>query len=102
MGRASKHSSFFKAEERQGDMNADNQIFVAILHQAVRDAFISSDGFARRTARAWLLGNSERFRFVCECAGREASYVQEKVKKKIKEEKNGNINLPPMPWQRVH
>ena len=102
MGRASKHSSFFKAEERQGDMNNNNQIFVAILHQAVRDAFISSDGFARRTARAWLLGNSERFRFVCECAGREASYVQEKVKKKIKEEKNGNINLPPMPWQRVH
>ena len=102
MGRASKHSSFFKAEERQGDMNNDNQIFVAILHQAVRDAFISSDGFARRTARAWLLGNSERFRFVCECAGREASYVQEKVKQKIKEEKNGNINLPPMPWQRVH
>ena len=40
MGRASKHSSFFKAEERQGDMNADNQIFVAILHQAVRDAFV--------------------------------------------------------------
>ena len=102
MGRASKHSSFFKAEERQGDMNNNNQIFVAILHQAVRDAFISSDGFARRTASAWLLGNSERFRFVCECAGREASYVQEKVKKKIKEEKNGNINLPPMPWQRVH
>ena len=102
MGRTSKHSSFFKAEERQGDMNNNNQIFVAILHQAVRDAFISSDGFARRTARAWLLGNSERFRFVCECAGREASYVQEKVKKKIKEEKNGNINLPPMPWQRVH
>ena len=102
MGRASKHSSFFKAEERQGDMNNNNQIFVAILHQAVRDAFISSDGFARRTARAWLLGNSERFRFVCECAGREASYVQEKVKQKIKEEKNGNINLPPMPWQRVH
>jgi hypothetical protein len=102
MGRVSKHSSFFKTEEHQGDMNANNQIFVAILHQAVRDAFISSDGFARRTARAWLLGNSERFRFVCECAGREASYVQQKVKQKIKEEKNGNINLPPMPWQRVH
>ena len=102
MGRASKHSSFFKAEERQGNMGCENQIFVAILHQAVRDAFISSDGFARRTARAWLLGNSERFRFVCECAGREASYVQEKVKQKIDREENGNDNLPPMPWQRVH
>ena len=102
MGRASKHSSFFKTEEHQGDMNANNQIFVAILHQAVRDAFVSTDFLARRTARAWLLGNSERFRFVCECAGREASYVQQKVKQKIKEEKNGNINLPPMPWQRVH
>ena len=102
MGRASKHSSFFKAEERQGDMNNNNQIFVAILHQAVRDAFVSSDGFARRTARAWLLGNSERFKFVCECAGREAEYVQKKVKQKIDKEKNGNINLPPMPWQRVY
>ena len=102
MGRASKHSSLYKTETYHGDMSHDNKIFVAILHQAVRDAFISSDGFARRTARAWLLGNSERFRLVCECAGREASYVQQKVKKKIKEEKNGNINLPPMPWQRVH
>jgi len=102
MGRASKHSNFYKAETHSTNMGRDNQIFVAILHQAVRDAFISSDGFARRTARAWLLGNSERFRFVCECAGREASYVQEKVKKKIKEEKNGETNLPPMPWQRVH
>ena len=102
MGRASKHSNFYKAETHSTNMGRDNQIFVAILHQAVRDAFISSDGFARRIARAWLLGNSERFRFVCECAGREASYVQEKVKKKIKEEKNGETNLPPMPWQRVH
>ena len=102
MGRASKHSSFFKAEERQGDMNNNNQIFVAILHQAVRDAFISSDGFARRTARAWLLGNSERFKFVCECAGREASYVQKKVQKKINEEKNGNTNLFSMQGQWVH
>ena len=102
MGRASKHSSLYKTETYHGDMSHDNKIFVAILHQAVRDAFISSDGFARRTARAWLLGNSERFRFVCECAGREAVYVQKKVEKKIKEEKNGNTNLPPMPWQRVH
>ena len=102
MGRVSKHSSFYNSEPRPVNMSHDNKIFVAILHQAVRDAFISSDGFARRTARAWLLGNSERFRFVCECGGREASYVQQKVKQKIKEEKNGNINLPPMPWQRVH
>ena len=102
MGRASKHSSLYKTETYNGDMSHDNKIFVAILHQAVRDAFVSSDGFARRAASAWLLGNSERFQFVCECAGREALYVQQKVKQKIKEEKNGNINLPPMPWQRVH
>jgi len=102
MGRASKHSSFYKTETYSGDMSQDNKIFVAILHQAVRDAFISSDGFARRAARAWLLGNSEHFQFVCECAGREAVYVQKKVKQKIKEEKNGNTNLPPMPWQRVY
>ena len=102
MGRTSKHSSFIKAEAHTSDMSHENQIFVAILHQAVRDAFISSDGFARRTARAWLLGNSERFRFVCECAGREASYVQKKVKKKIMEEKNANSNMYSMPWQRVY
>ena len=102
MGRASKHSSFYSAEPHNVNMSHDNKIFVAILHQAVRDAFVSSDGLARRTARAWLLGNSERFKFVCECAGREASYVQQKVKKKIKEEKNGETNLSPMPWQRVY
>ena len=102
MGRVSKHSSFYNSEPRPVNMSHDNKIFVAILHQAVRDAFISSDGFARRTARAWLLGNSERFRFVCECAGREASYVQKKVQKKINEEKNGNTNLFSMQGQWVH
>ena len=102
MGRISKHSNFYKAENHSSNMGRDNQIFVAILHQAVRDAFVSSDLFAKRTARAWLLGDSERFKFVCECAGREAEYVQKKVKKKIEEEKNGNTNLPPMPWQRVY
>jgi hypothetical protein len=101
MGRTSKYSSF-KSEAHSSNMGHDNKIFVAILHQAVRDAFVSTDFLARRTARAWLLGNSERFQFVCECAGREASYVQQKVKKKIKEEKNGNTNLLPMPWQRVY
>ena len=102
MGRASKHSSFYNAEPQNAHIGNYNKIFVAILHQAVRDAFVSSDLFSKRTARAWLLGNSERFQFVCECAGREALYVQQKVKQKIKEEKNGNTNLPPMPWQRVH
>ena len=102
MGRASKHSNFYKSETHNHNMGRDNQIFVAILHQAVRDSFVSSDLFAKRTARAWLLGDSERFKFVCECAGREASYVQQKVKQKIDREKNGNINLPPMPWQRVY
>ena len=102
MGRTNKYSSFFQAEPHDADVNHDNKIFVAILHQAVRDAFVSSDLFAKRTARAWLLGDSERFKFVCECAGREAEYVQKKVKKKIEEEKNGNTNLPPMPWQRVY
>tara|TARA_R100001244_G_scaffold57913_1_gene48985 strand:+ start:80 stop:388 length:309 start_codon:yes stop_codon:yes gene_type:complete len=102
MGRASKHSGFYNTAPHNSGMGHDNKIFVAILHQAVRDAFVSNDGFAKRTARAWLLGNSERFQLVCECAGREALYVRQKVKQKIKEEKNGNINLPPMPWQRVH
>ena len=101
MGRISKHSSFYNAAPHSTDMSHENKIFVAILHQAVRDAFVSSDGFAKRSARAWLLGNSERFRFVCECAGREAAYVQKKVKQKIDKEENENRNLPPMPWQRV-
>jgi hypothetical protein len=102
MGRTSKYSSFFKSEAHNADTGHDNKIFLAILHQAVRDAFVSTDFLAKRTARAWLLGNSERFQLICECAGREASYVQQKVKQKIKEEKNGNTNLPPMPWQRVY
>tara|TARA_Y100001951_G_C11075773_1_gene148601 strand:- start:190 stop:426 length:237 start_codon:yes stop_codon:yes gene_type:complete len=78
MGRASKHSSFYRAETHTSDMSKENEIFVAILHQAVRDAFVSSDGFARRTARAWLLGNSERFKFVCECAEEKQSMCRRK------------------------
>ena len=93
---------YLRAEIDAPDMSRDNIIFRAILHQAVRDAFIGSDKFARRVARAWLLGDSERFRLVCECAGRQVGHVRKKVKQKIEEEKNGKNNLFKMQGEWLH
>jgi hypothetical protein len=93
---------YLRAEIDAPDMSRDNIIFRAILHQAVRDAFIGNDKFARRVARAWLLGDSERFRLVCECTGRQVWYIRKKVKQKIEEEKNGKNNLFKMQGEWLH
>jgi len=62
----------------------EKRLFIAILSQAVHDAF--SDHVPRhekQVARNFLLGNSRDFKLICEMAGRNPNYVKEKVRKRL-------------------
>ena len=72
----------------------ERKLFVAVLSQAVHDAFSSHvPPYEKSQAQAWLMGNSYDFRNICENAGRESSYVLEKIRKRILEERGWNVNI---------
>ena len=62
----------------------EKRLFVAVLSQAVHDAFSKHvPPYEKTQAQAWLMGNSFDFKTICECAGRNSSYVLEKLRTKI-------------------
>ena len=72
----------------------EKRLFVAVLSQAVHDAFSSHVPlFERRAARSFLTGNSEDFRSICELAGRDAKYVKEKIRKKVLRDSGWNVDV---------
>ena len=71
----------------------EERLFVAVLSQAVHDAFSTHvDRYNRDAARAFFMGNTRRFRDICELAGRESQYVYEKVKKRILTSQGWNMD----------
>ena len=68
-------------------MEPEQKLFVAVLTQAVHDAFKTADKLDKDSARSWLLGNSRDFRNICEFAGRNPAYVRERIKNKVLKEK---------------
>ena len=87
MGRSinsfSAWSSQANIEESVG-LCAEERLFVAVLSQAVHDAFsVHVPGMERRQAQAWLMSNSRDFRDICEYAGRDSKYVLKKIKIRI-------------------
>ena len=72
----------------------ERRLFVAVLSQAVHDAFSSHvPGLEKRQAQAWLMGNSEDFKIICENAGRDAKYVLTKIRRKILQANGWNVDL---------
>ena len=72
----------------------EKRLFVAVLSQAVHDAFSSHVPlFERRAARSFLTGNSEDFRSICELAGRDSRYVKERIRKKVLREDGWNVDV---------
>ena len=62
----------------------EERLFIAVLSQAVHDAFSTHVGrLERDAARAFFMNKGKRFRDICELAGREPRYVHEKVRSKI-------------------
>ena len=73
---------------------AEQRLFIAVLSQAVHDAFSSHvPELEKRQARIWLTSNSKNFKDICEHAGRNAQYVFEKVRKKILKHNGWNVDV---------
>ncbi len=72
----------------------EKRLFIAILSQAIHDAFASHvPRLEKQAARNFLTRNSSDFRHICEMAGRNAAYVKERIRKQVLREKGWNADL---------
>ena len=72
----------------------ERKLFVAVLSQAMHDAFSEHvTGLERRQAQSWLTSNNEDFKTICENAGRDAKYVKEKIKRIILKAEGWNVKF---------
>ena len=72
----------------------EKRLFIAILSQAVHDAFASHvPKLEKEAARSFLTRNSSDFRHICEMAGRDANYVREKIRKKVLRDHGWNVDV---------
>ena len=71
----------------------EKRLFVAVLSQAVHDAFSAHvPGIEKRAARNFLMRNSRDFQIICEMAGRSHAYVREKIRKKVLRDNGWNVD----------
>ena len=72
----------------------EKRLFIAVLSQAVHDAFAEHvPSYEKNQARAWLMSNSTDFKNICELSGRDSSYVLTKIRRKILEKNGWNVNI---------
>ena len=90
-------SRFFKAGAAYASDKIDcpeKRLFIAVLSQAVHDAFANHvPRHEKQQAQAWLLGNSQDFRTICENAGRDSRYVITRIKRKILQSSGWDVDL---------
>ena len=91
MSRFIKSTSIYLSEKHDCP---EKRLFVAVLSQAVHDAFSAHvPSLEKRAARSFLTSNSEDFRSICELAGRDAKYVKEKIRKKVLRDSGWNVDV---------
>ena len=97
MGRSiNSFNSWVSPIDAAGDRvkEPEEHLFIAILWQAAHDAFSKHvDRIERDSARSFFLKKSERFKEICECAGRDPQYVHEKIRKQILTENGWNTTV---------
>ena len=72
----------------------EKRLFIAVLSQAVLDAFAEHVPlYEKNQARTWLMSNSKDFKEICELSGRDSRYVLEKIRRKILEKNGWNVNI---------
>ena len=72
----------------------EKRLFVAVLSQAIHDAFATHVPLHEKSqAQAWLLGNSQDFKMICENAGRDSRYVITRVRRKILKANGWNVDI---------
>ena len=91
MARFIKSSSAYTSDRMDGP---EKRLFIAVLSQAVHDAFSEHvSGIEKQKAQTWLMSNSRDFKEICELSGRDSSYVLTKIRRKILEKNGWNVNL---------
>ena len=72
----------------------EEKLCAAILSQAAHDVVSPHIGrLERDAAKAFFINKSERFRIICEMAGREPQYVHERMKRKILKANGWNMDV---------
>ena len=72
----------------------ETKLFTAVLSQAVDDIFSNHvDRIDRDSAMDFLTTDSFHLRMICEMAGRDASYVRGKIRKKLLSEDDWNVDV---------
>ena len=91
MSRFIKASSTYASDKMDGP---ERRLFIAVLSQAVHDAFSSHvPKLEKRQAQAWLMGNSKDFKEICELSGRDSEYVLTRIRRKILEKNGWNVDV---------
>ena len=91
MSRFIKSSSAYTNDKIDGP---ERRLFVAVLSQAVHDAFSTHvPSHEKSQAQAWLMSNSKDFKEICELSGRNSRYVFEKIRRKILKDNGWNVNV---------
>ena len=86
-----KSSAVYASDKMDGP---EKRLFIAILSQAVHDAFADHvPRLEKQAARNFLTGNSPDFRHICEMAGRSHAYVREKIRKKVLRDNGWNVDV---------
>ena len=86
-----KSSAVYTSDKMDGP---EKRLFIAILSQAVHDAFSSHVPLIeKRAARSFLTSNTPDFRHICEMAGRDANYVREKIRQKVLRDNGWNVDV---------
>ena len=79
----------------------EKRLFIAVLSQAVHDAFSAHvPPYEKNQARTWLMSNSKDFKEICALSGRDSRYVLEKIRRKILEKNGWNVNISLRPKPR--
>ena len=86
-----KSSAVYTSDKMDGP---EKRLFIAILSQAVHDAFSSHVPLIeKRAARSFLTSNTQDFRHICEMAGRDHAYVRERIRKRVLRENGWNVDV---------
>tara|TARA_R100001082_G_scaffold107108_1_gene80653 strand:+ start:62 stop:460 length:399 start_codon:yes stop_codon:yes gene_type:complete len=91
MSRFIKSSAVYSSDKIDGP---EKRLFVAVLSQAVHDAFSAHvPSVEKRAARNFLMRNSRDFQAICELAGRDSDYVRQRIRKKVLRDKGWNVDV---------
>jgi hypothetical protein len=95
MGRSNNSFTSWVGGHITSGQNADpeTKLFTAVLSQAVHDVFSTHvDKMDKDQAMDFLTTDSYHLRMICELAGRDASYVRGKIRKKLLSEDDWNVD----------